>query len=74
MYIKYLDIHFKKAYIHYHTTDYLLSAIKKNDIDVHMQCKYNIDGKTELLSTRYFAVQFNAVLEMTRTKIWSKIV
>ena len=57
---------------HYHTVDYLLSAIKNNDIDVHIQWKYNIDGKTVLLSTRYFAVQFNAVLWITGTKMWSK--
>ena len=48
--------------------------LKNNDIDVQIQWKYDIDGKTVLLSTRYFAVQFNVVLEITPTKIWSKII
>ena len=51
---------------------YLL--LKDNDIDVHIQWKDNIDVKIVLLSTRYFAVQFNVVLEITQTKIWPKIV
>ena len=46
---------------------YLL--LKNDDMNVNIKWKYNIDGKTVLIiSTRYFAVQFKAVLEITRAK------